>query len=184
LDWPRSFPLAVEAVQALPVETCTLDAELVYLDADGHPNFWKLRQKQFARDPGEDGPVDQVRPWDLANNHHLLGLDRRGEADDHRHGPARKLAISPETSRFRLSCWLKAGSMWGLPIRSTPMDHLTLLSKVAEDFAIEILAEYSAEDYGARSAALKRLRQVADTLETAGLEVPFPVINVLRNGGT
>ena len=45
-DWTSRYPLIVEAVNALTVQSCLIDGEAVCCDDDGLPVFQKLRQRQ------------------------------------------------------------------------------------------------------------------------------------------
>jgi hypothetical protein len=48
-NWAPAFPLIVEALERLPVETIVLDGEAVCLLEDGRPDFHALRLKQACR---------------------------------------------------------------------------------------------------------------------------------------
>ncbi|WP_046866997.1 hypothetical protein [Microvirga massiliensis] len=60
------------------------------------------------------------------------------------------------------------------------IDHLDLLSRLAEDLAGEILSEYTVEDYRG-SEAVGRLRLVAEKLEQGNRPNPPVVCIVIRN---
>ena len=56
-----------------------------------------------------------------------------------------------------------------------------LLADVAEDLAIEILSEFTKEDYSHLGKTLDRLVAAASRLVELNIDVPFPVAEVVRN---
>jgi hypothetical protein len=56
-----------------------------------------------------------------------------------------------------------------------------IVADLAEDLAIEILSSFTAEDYPSLGKTLTRLEAAASKLAELGIDVPFPVAEVLRN---
>jgi ATP-dependent DNA ligase len=48
-DWTERYPLIVEALKALEVQSCLIDGEAVACDDDGKAVFKRLRQKRHGR---------------------------------------------------------------------------------------------------------------------------------------
>ena len=63
----------------------------------------------------------------------------------------------------------------------TAQDLCKLLADLAEDLAIEILSEATEEDYLALGTVGDHLIQTSEALSQHGVDLPFPVTEVLRN---
>lgn len=59
-------------------------------------------------------------------------------------------------------------------------EFLETLADVSEDLAIEILSEFTEEDYRHLRKSCERLGRAADLLQRETFDVPFTVLEVLR----